>query len=81
MPAPNHIAKHFLNFGIQNWGQTEGQRKQAKDQYLIAAGFNLPAQRGEAEEWLDTVLDKMPWGKFEREVDHLKAALAARIAV
>jgi hypothetical protein len=75
----NMIARHFLSRGIQNWGQSAAERQAAKDSYLTAAGFTLDADRGAAEWWLDGVLDAMPRGKFEREVDYLAAAIEQRV--
>ena len=76
----NETAKHFLSIGIQNWGQTSEERQKAKDQYLTAAGFDLHCDRQNAEAWLKGVVGTIPWGKYEREADHLAAALDARKA-
>jgi hypothetical protein len=76
----NETAKHFLSMGLQSWGQSDAERKQATDNYLKAAGFNLKTERKDAEDWLKGVIKTMSWGKFEREADHLAAALEARKA-
>jgi hypothetical protein len=76
----NETAKHFLSIGLQSWGQSDAERKEATDDYLKAAGFDLAGDRKNAEAWLKGVIQKMPWGKFEREADHLAAVLDARKA-
>lgn len=76
----DRVAESFLSMGIQSWGQTAEQSKKATDAYLRAAGFELERDRAAANEWLDGVKRNMRWGKFETEVEQLKAALEQRKA-
>ncbi len=70
------VAQKYLSLGIQSWGQADAVRKQATDEYLAAAGFQ--ADDPKAKEWLNGVLNQMEWGKCEREVGQLVAALKSR---
>lgn len=70
------IAQHYLLRAIQNWGQPDGDRQEAKRAYLTAAGFDLPADDEIAEQWLADLLRHLPRGKFEVEVDFLAERLA-----
>ena len=74
----DRVAKEFLSLGIQHWGQSDVERAKATDAYLRAAGFNLKDDHEAAGKWLEGVIAKMPWGKFEREAEHLEAALTER---
>ena len=77
----DRTAKTFLSLGIQSWGQSDEERKRATDDYLRGAGFDLHGDRKDADAWLKGVIDEMPWGKFECEVEHLEAALAKRRSI
>ena len=70
------IATMFMLQGIQSWGQSMEDRREAKVNYLRFAGFDDPDSEA-ATEFLRKLDDTMPWGKFENEVAHLKSAMLA----
>lgn len=71
-----HIAQKFLMNVVQEWGQSENERQDAWHNYQHAAGFHF--RSAASDKWISHVVDTMPRGKFEREVEHLTKALMDR---
>jgi len=64
------IARRFLMYVVQHWGQTDAERVAATREYLEAAG-----RIGDTYWLSQTVLLNLRRGKFEDEVAQLEAHL------
>lgn len=72
-----NIARKFLLFGVQEWGQADDARRTAAIAYLTLAGIDDVESKA-ASEFLAQTCRDLRRGKLEHEIDQLVAAAAAR---